>query len=364
MTAPNIKNIKVIREYATWLLQAKGYSDATIDKMLRAVHLYEEYTENKDFSTFNKDKAIKFKKWLKNKENKGRSLAFNSYRTYLIHLKRFFEWLLTQSGYKSKINAANVEYLKINRRESRIAAQKHIRKFPLIDYITSLANSIEGKTDVELRDRALISFTFLTGMRDSAIISLPMKAVDISKMFVIQDPELGVRTKFGKTIYSKIFHFDPGLVKHFVDYYRHLSSKGFSANNPVFPRSKIVQGTNSMSFVESTQIEPVFWESTTSIREIFKKYAQKMNLDYYPPHAFRHSAMYYALKLSRNGDEVKAISQNFGHEEISTTISVYAQYEPEDLLVVLSNLDYKEKQVITNEDLYKLVMELKSKDSK
>lgn len=348
----NIKNIKTKRKYIDWLIEARGLAESTSDKMIRSVDLYEEFTGYKDFNTFSLEKAKDFKKWLRCRKYKSKPLAFNSYRTYLIHLKTFFEWLITQPGYKSKITSDSLEYLRITKKESRVVAQNSIRKFPYMEYVRNLADSIEGQNDVQLRNRALISFAFLTGMRDGAIVSLPLKSIDMDKLIVFQNPVYGVKTKFSKTIYSKIFNFDEKLLKYFTDWHQHLLEIGFSSNDPVFPRSKSSQGENSLSFEESTEIEPVFWESTSSMRDIFKKTAIAADLPYYRPHAFRHSAIYYALKITRNGDEYKAVSQNFGHEDVSTTLSVYAQYEPEKLIEVLSNLNYSGNQEIKEKDLW------------
>jgi hypothetical protein len=37
-----------------------------------------------------------------------------------------------------------------------------------------------------------------------------------------------------------------------------------------------------------------------------------------------------ALEKAKGGEEIKAISQNFVHEEITTTFSVYGNYQPEE----------------------------------
>ena len=355
----NIKNIKIKRKYTDWLLEARGFAESTVDQMIRAVDLYEEFTSYKDFSSFNLQKAKDFKQWLRKRMYNGKSIAFNSYRAYLIHLRKFFEWLITQPGYRSKITADSLEYLRITKKESRIVAQQPLRKFPYKEYIVNLAKSIEGQSEVERRNKALISFTFLTGMRDSAIISLPLKAVDIDRLIVCQNPVYGVRTKFSKTIYSKIFKFDEILLTNFIDWHKYLLDKGFSSTDPVFPRSRSTQGENSLSFEESTETEPIFLESTGSMRDIFKKTAAAADLPYHQPHSFRHAAIYYALKLARNADELKAISQNFGHEDVRTTLSVYAQYEPEKLIEVLASLNYSGNQELKGkallEELKKIV---------
>jgi integrase len=59
-------------------------------------------------------------------------------------------------------------------------------------------------TDVELRNRALIAFTILTGARDGALASLKMKHVDLEQGHVFQDGRT-VATKRGKSITTWFF---------------------------------------------------------------------------------------------------------------------------------------------------------------
>ena len=53
--------------------------------------------------------------------------------------------------------------------------------------------------EVDRRNRALIAFILMTGMRDTAVASLRMKHIDIARALVTQDPR-EVRTKFRKLI--------------------------------------------------------------------------------------------------------------------------------------------------------------------
>ncbi|MCH7965143.1 MAG: site-specific integrase, partial [Bacteroidetes bacterium] len=110
MKKPNVKNIIAIRNYRRWLLEAKGLNEKSVVKMERAIHLYRDFTEDEDFNRFNADRAINFKNFLKQKKYRGNAMAPNSYRTYLIHLRGFFTWLCTQSGYYSFVEVPEGDY--------------------------------------------------------------------------------------------------------------------------------------------------------------------------------------------------------------------------------------------------------------
>ncbi len=350
-------NAKIKREYKEWLEKAKGLSITTVDQMLRPIVLYESIFNNEDFGHFRKQKALEFISYLRMKQN-GNKLSSNSIRTYLMHLKSFFEWLITQPGYKSKIHSSDLEYLRVSKKESRLAAQKTIRKYPSKQDIIDLVNSVEIKNDVDRRDQAIIAFSFLTGMRDSAIISLRLNCIDIERLWVEQNPRFGVNTKGSKIIFSKIFKFDKDLFDVVIRWVNYLKKKGYTDVDPVFPRCKNEFIDDGYSFQESTEIEPCFWSSSNSIRKIFKERSEKAHLPYFPPHAFRHSAVEYALGLARNGMEVKAISQNFGHEDVSTTISVYANLPLDQLMNLLDDMELGKKSITLNEESIKMLTEM------
>ncbi len=61
------------------------------------------------------------------------------------------------------------------------------------------------------------------------------------------------------------------MLDYVVDWYNYLlKEKLFSLDAPLFPRNKVEQSENSKSFTCNT-FEPIFWETTTPIREIFKQ---------------------------------------------------------------------------------------------
>ena len=54
-------------------------------------------------------------------------------------------------------------------------------------------------TDVDMRDRAVVAFIAVTGIRDRAVAALRLKHIDLAERLVTQDPK-EVPTKFSKRI--------------------------------------------------------------------------------------------------------------------------------------------------------------------
>jgi integrase len=112
----------------------------------------------------------------------------------------------------------------------------------------------------------------------------------------------------------------------------------------MFPATKSEQeSVDSCSFV-GEKVEPVFWKTTNSIRAIFKKRFAAAGLDYFSPHSFRHLAINAALRLCSTPAEFKAVSQNFGHENIATTMFDYASLPDDEVENKVKNLTEKNKE--------------------
>jgi len=357
MNRPNIKNELVKRKYFRFLKEAEGFSASTIDIFNKAILRYEEFTKYEDFTRkFNHDRMIGYKDWLKKRETKGKIISTVTYHAYLRNLRKFFTWLCTQTGFKSKIHTDVIGYLKVTHSEERMATQNKPREYPEYENVLKLIESINPETEIDKRDCALITFTLLTGMRDAAIASLPLKCVDVSSLRIFQDPNKGVKTKFSKYIETTIFKFDEKLIEILKDWIDLLSSKGFERNDPLFPRSKKNKDEINISFNNAVEVEPAYWTNAGSMRKVFKKRFEAAGLKYFPPHTFRHLTKALAFKGCKNGEELHAVSQNFGHENLGTTFGSYGNFPSKKLNEIISNIDYSgKKNCLTDEQKKKIL---------
>lgn len=343
-----VKNEKIKREYFQFLENGKGFSKSSVGSVEQAIWRYEEFTEGADYAAFNNGTARDFKKWLAAERN-GRSLSLASQYHQLRFLKDFFTWLATRPGYKSRIDHSDVQYLTLDKKQRRIAISSRRKEYPSLEFVVSLCNGMEVITEVDRRDRAIIAFAMLSGMRDDAIASLPIGCFDPEKLIADQDPAKGVRSKFAKHIFTTLFRFDESLVGYVLEWYKHLRTiRLFSDTDPLFPRTKIEHKSEEDYCFEGTEVEPVFWKSAQAIRSIFKYHMEKAKLRYYIPHAFRHAAIHEAVKRCRTPEEMRAISQNIGHENVGTTLTTYGKlddYRVEDIIGKMGSRQWKEGDI-------------------
>lgn len=344
MKKTKAKNEQIKRKYFNWLQEAHGYSDSTIESIEKAIWDYEAFSKEADFADFNAEKAKEFKKWLTAKKHNGNSMSLQTQYTRLRHLNKFFTWLSGQSGYKSKVSVYDVSYLKLSKRDSKIATSPKVQEYPSVDYVKQLCNSIKIENEIDMRDRALIAFTLLSGMRDMAIITLPMSCFNPDKLQVIQDPKKGVHTKFSKHISTTLFRFDEELIGYIVEWYEFLKSKKlFDSNDPLFPRTKVEQQSQQNFSFKANGVEPEFWKSVSAMRKIFEDRSKRAGLRYYSPHKYRHTATKEATDHCRSAEQIKAVGQNLGHEHVGTTLMTYGRLTYDRVSDVVSDLSFKKQ---------------------
>lgn len=184
---------------------------------------------------------------------------------------------------------------------------------------------MQCETDIEKRNRALIAFTLLTGVRDGTLKGFKLKHVNIEKEYLHQNPQ-DVETKFSKEIHTFFFPVDFRVKEIFIDYYNFLiKEKGFDMESPLFPKLE------SFTSTEGLPLLPVFsklhYSSITPIREIFKKAFLNAGLPYYSPHTFRHTLVHFGEEVCKTPEDFKAWSQNLGHQHVSTTFTSYGRLE-------------------------------------
>jgi len=329
------KNEKAKRAFFSFMRESGGYTENSITAFENAILLWQNFSRETDFSSFSKKKAVDFKNWLKNKKKAGSEEKISLGYCYhnLRRLRKFFEWLAKQPGYKSNINITDIDFLKLSRKESRIATEPETREIPSYEEMIKVIDSIKIKSEVDSRDRALFCLVLLTGARVSALTSLPIESFDRNRLTIDQNPKLGVKTKFSKRITTTFFPLpDSRITDFFLEWVDYLvNEKKFEKRNPIFPATLIETGLeNNVNYRNTGKVKPVFWQSSGVVRGILEKRFQEANVKYYHPHTVRHLLVKIFAKARLTEEEKKAISQNLGHEDVGTTFGSYGYHKIEE----------------------------------
>ena len=195
----NPENERIKRQYFEWEMEANGKSAKTVDNMRNSIYAFEEFTKFKSLKRLNKDDIIVFKKHIAKQKNKRTGELVS--KSYLFHTSKnligFFRWLCCQRGYKKSISPSNINYFNLSDKDVQIAHSPKNKRFPTLSQIKRVIMNMPSETEIEKRDRALVAFLIITGMRVNAVTSLKLKHVFLEEGYVVQDTN-EVKTKFGK----------------------------------------------------------------------------------------------------------------------------------------------------------------------
>jgi len=316
-------NERIKREYFTYLKEAKRQSEISVDSVAAALAKFEEYNRYKDFKTFHSQQAVAFKQRLSQQRNDGTGtpLSKATLHSTLSHLKRFFQWLAGQSGYKSRFTYSDAEYFNLSEKETRVATARRPRAAPTMEQILHVIAQMPSQTDIQWRNRAIVAFTFLTGARVQAVATAKVKHLDLVSACFYQDAR-EVQTKYSKTQMTTFFPVGDDIrriVADWADYLRRVKLWGL--DDPLFPKTVITIG-QSQQF-EHSQLSREHWANSNPIRAIFRSAFEAAGLPYYHPHSIRHTLAQLGERLCQTPEQFKAWSQNLGHEGVLTTLYSY-----------------------------------------
>jgi len=350
MKKHNPANERIKRNYFIFLKEAKRHSEPTVDATAKALSRFESYTKYKDFKAFHFEQAVAFKKHLAEQKGQqsGEKLSKATLHATLTQLKRFFQWLAMQPGYKSHVQYADAEYFNLSEKDTRVATAKRQQRFPTMEQIKHVISKMPVNTEIERRNQALVAFTLLTGARDSAIASLKMKHVDLIAGCVNQDAR-EVKTKFSKTFNT--FFFPVGeeilaVVSAWMSFLR--DEKLWGNDDPLFPSTLVVPGPDRQ--FAAAGIARDHWSNASPIRSIFREAFISAGLPYFNPHSFRNTIAQLGEEVCKTPEQFKAWSQNLGHEKVLTTFLSYGEVACQRQGEIIRNLATPQRSASTNAD--------------
>jgi integrase len=353
MAEYNPKNEMAKKQYEEALLHGKYRDPKTVKAAWNSINSFEAFTGHIDFKDVTTDHVKAFKASLENARNKsGELLSLSTIRSILGNLKEFFEWLATHPQYIKKVDGRITQYFRLSDNANRAARASKEKTPPTLEELETVLKAMPSKTDIEKRDRAMFAFVILTCIRDDALISLKRKDVDADKGTVWQDPK-HVRTKRRKGILTKFVGQPMPLAEDIVmDWIKHLD-EGLKVkpNDPLFPKTLMRNNPETMAF-EAKGLSREHYATAAQVRDIFRAAFKAVGLPYYNPHLFRNTIVKWALK-NMSQFELKALSQNIGHEHLATTYSPYGKLSLDEQMEALEKIGAKmpELQKIPTEKL-------------
>lgn len=322
MTKHNAANERIKRAYFIYLREARRRNDKSVDEVAKALSRFEETTSHRDFARFHREQAVSFKRKLDEQlsARTGERLSRATVHSTLAALRSFFIWLADQPGYKRRISYSDADYFNLSEKDSRIAKAVREKPSPTLEQVHHVLSVMPHTTDIERRDRALIAFVLLTGVRDGALASLKLKHVDLIQGRLDQDAR-EVNTKFSKTFSTWFFPVGGQAMEIVTDWVEHLRSRFWGDADPLFPAPLMTTGEDG-GFI-AVGLDRRHWTTAEPVRRIFREAFTAAGLPYFRPHLLRDTLAQFGERVCTTPEEFKAWSQNLGHENVLTTFTSY-----------------------------------------
>ena len=335
MMKPNPANERLKHRYFQWLRDAKQMSEKSVEQVAMALDRFEEFSNRRDFRQLRVEQAGPFKKHLGKSDGKrsGVPLSKATVNSTLYAMRDFVRWLADQKGFRNRLVASDAQYFNPSRHDEAIARSSRPMKVPDLAQIEALVASMPTATIIDRRNRAIVALIVLTGARDNAVASLRLGDLDMSERLLFHDSR-HVRTKFRKSFSTWFFPVGEQFVDILDAWLSEVSNqhKGDPAT-ALFPKTEMCFGQDGASPVPRLGGEG--WANADPVRKLFKEACANSGLPDFKPHSIRHMLARIGQERAKTAEELKAWSQNLGHENMLTTFTSYGTVP-----------EYRQKKVI------------------
>lgn len=233
--------------------------------------------------------------------------------------KRFFQWLVKhRQGFSGSFTTAWLETLKPPRLENETKEHEAVTLEEVRAMAAAPVYSLRDR-----RIRAAAAFWFLSGIRIGAFVTLPIIAVNLQDRSVKQWPSLGVHTKFNKKATTYLVDI-PDLMEVVGEWDQEVRRNLPETNYWFAPLSPETGGFDPA-------ITEVGQHRYHRAAKDLQDWLNRVGLPYHSPHKFRHGHAVYGVKKAKDVADLKAVSQNLMHSNLSITDGVYGVLSSADV---------------------------------
>lgn len=279
-----LKELKI--QYLEYLEIEKNRSAKTLENYNRYLDRFLNFIKTDNLSSVTEDSVRQYRLFLNRiKDQKGQNLKKVTQNYHIIALRNFLKYLA-----KRDIKCVPAEKIELGKQEQREVT------FLEPHELERLMGSPEGNNIDSLRDKAILTTLFSTGMRVSELCSLDRDKIDLNR------GEFSVRGKGSKI--RLVFLSDQAI----EDVKKYLAERT-DADEALFIRIP-----PNMAFAKYSNLRL----TPRSIQRIVKKHATKAGIigKDVSPHKLRHSM---ATDLLRNGADIRSVQAMLGHSSVTTT---------------------------------------------
>lgn len=277
---------KSVNEYLEYLEIEKNRAAKTLENYGRYLDRFVKFVNITDVADLTEERIRQYRLHLNRlKDESGQFLKKVTQNYHIIALRNFLKYCAKRS-----IKTVPAERVELGKQEERQVS------FLETDELSRLLTAPQGDNLQAMRDKALLSTLFSTGMRVSEVCTLDRSAMDINR------GEVPIRGKGGKI----------RLVFLAEDTKNDL--RKYLAKRPDSEEALFIRIPKGGKFFKAADLRL----TPRSIQRIVAKHAIRAGIvgKHVSPHTLRHS---YATDLLRNGADIRSVQAMLGHSSVTTT---------------------------------------------
>ena len=302
-----IKDLKI--QYLEYLEIEKNKSQKTLENYGRYLDRFLGFAKIKTISQLDEDLIRQYRLYLNRLKNSdGAQLKKVTQNYHIIALRTFLKYLA-----KRGVKSVAPERVELGKQEDREVT------FLETDELGRLLDSPVGGLLDSLRDKAILTVLFSTGMRVSELCSLDRDKIDTKR------GDLSIRGKGSKI---RMVFLSDEAIKSIQDY----TAKRVDADEALFIS---IPKNGTFSKDSDLRLTP------RSIQRIVKKHSIRAGIvgKNVSPHSIRHS---FATDLLRGGADIRSVQALLGHASVTTT-QIYTHVTDKQLREVHERFHNKKK---------------------
>ncbi len=303
----DIKDLKI--KYLEYLEIEKNKSQKTLENYGRYLERFLGFAKIDNISQLNEELIRKYRLYLNRLEDtKGNPLKKITQNYHIIAIRNFLKYLA-----KVGVKTVPAERVELGKQEDREVT------FLQAHELGRLFDAPKGGGLDVLRDRAILTTLFSTGMRVSELCSLDRDEIDL------KGGELSVRGKGSKI--RVVFLSDD----------TRANIKDYLSKRPDVDEALFIRIPKNATFSKDSDLRL----TPRSVQRIIKKYSIKAGIvgKKISPHTLRHS---FATDLLRNGADIRSVQAMLGHSSVTTT-QIYTHVTDKQLREVHEKFHNKKK---------------------
>jgi len=280
----DIKELKI--KYLEYLEIEKNKSQKTVENYGRYLDRFLQFAKIENIGQLSEELIRKYRLYLNRLQDaKGRPLKKITQNYHVIAIRNFLKYLA-----KNGIKTVPAERVELGKQEDREVT------FLQPDELGRLFDAPKGTGLDSLRDKAILTTLFSTGMRVSELCSLDRDEIDLKR------GELSVRGKGSKI---RLVFLSDEARKNIHEYV---------LKRPDVDVALFIRIPKSKTFSKDSDLRL----TPRSVQRIIKKYSVKAGIfgKKISPHTLRHS---FATDLLRNGADIRSVQAMLGHASVTTT---------------------------------------------